>query len=135
VYFFSRETNSAVEIGGHAFPRETVVFMSPWAMHHRADLWPDPERFDPSRFSVEAEGSRPRMAFCPFSAGPRICIGNHFALMEGHLGLAPLLQRARFESAAPAPVEPEPSATLRPRGGMPVRVHLRRPWTAARAAG
>lgn len=137
VYLFSRETSGHVEIGGHPLPRGTVVFMSPYAMHHRADLWPDPERFDPSRFTSEAEGSRPRMAYFPFSAGPRICIGNHFALMEGPLVLATLLQRARFESAAPGAIEPEPSATLRPRGGIPMRVHLRSPgsWAVARAAG
>jgi cytochrome P450 len=97
--------------------------MSPYAMHHRPDLWADPYRFDPSRFTMEAEGSRPRMAYFPFSAGPRICIGNHFALMEGQLLLATLLSRARFELAVDE-VEPEPGVTLRPRGGIPMRVHL-----------
>jgi cytochrome P450 len=123
VYIFSRETSHNVEIGGHPIPRSTVVFMSPYAMHHRPDLWADPYRFDPSRFTMEAEGSRPRMAYFPFSAGPRICIGNHFALMEGQLLLATLLSRARFELAVDE-VEPEPGVTLRPRGGIPMRVHL-----------
>jgi cytochrome P450 len=125
VYLFSRQASQPVVIGGHALPEGTVVFTSPYTIHRRADLWPDPLRFDPSRFTPEAEEARPRQAFLPFSAGPRVCIGNHFALMEGPLVLATMLQHARFELLSSQPIAPEPSATLRPRGGVPVRVRLR----------
>jgi cytochrome P450 len=126
-YIFSREANTDVEIGGHHFPRGSIMFMSPYAIHRRAELWPDPDRFDPERFRAEGEASRPRMAFLPFGIGPRVCIGNHFALMEGQLVLATLLQHASFEAVSAAPSVPEPSLTLRPRGGIPLRVQLRSP--------
>ena len=126
VYFFSREAAQDVEVSGHLMTQGTVIFMSPYAMQHRADLWPDPERFDPSRFTLESEGSRPRMSFFPFGGGPRVCIGNHFALMEGQLVLATLLSRARLElTQGNTDIEPEPGVTLRPRGGIPMRVRLR----------
>lgn len=125
VYFFSREATTDVEIGGHVLPRGTVVFFSPYATQRRPDLWAEPERFDPDRFTPEAEGSRQRLSWFPFGAGPRICIGNHFALVEGTLVLATLLGKARFELAQPGEVDVEPSATLRPRNGMPMRVHRR----------
>jgi cytochrome P450 len=126
VYLFGRETNCGVEIGGRHFARGTVFFVSPYALHHRSEWWPDPETFDPDRFSVEAEASRPRLSYIPFSIGPRVCIGNHFALMEGQLVLATLLEQTRFEAVRSERVEPEPSTTLRPRGGIPLRVFSKR---------
>ena len=68
----------------------------------------------------------PKSAFLPFGAGARVCIGNHFALMEAHLVLATIAQHLRFERAPSAPlVEVEPLVTLRPRGGMPMTVRRR----------
>lgn len=113
------------EITGVAIPRGTVLLYSPYIVHHRADHWPEPARFDPDRFTPEAEAARAKCAWVPFGAGPRTCIGNHFALIEGPIVLATLLQRADFEPAWRAPVEPEGFATLRPKGGMPMRVRLR----------
>jgi cytochrome P450 len=124
VYLFGRVATQAVDVGAYHFPKGTVVLVSPFALHRRPELWPDPDRFDPDRFTPEAEASRHKTAFIPFSAGPRTCIGNTFALMEGPLVLATLLQRADFALVGPA-VEPEPHATLRPKGGIPMRVTLR----------
>jgi cytochrome P450 len=125
VFFFGRRAIADVEIAGATLPKGTVVFVSPFALHRRADLWPDPDRFDPDRFTPEAEEARPRQSFLAFSAGPRQCIGNHFALMEGPLVLATLLQRARLTLASDRPVEPMAAGTLRPRGGVPMRVARR----------
>lgn len=125
VFFFGRQTNSEVEVGGYLVPPRMVFMVSPYALQHRADLYPDPERFDPERFTPEAEEARHKQAYVPFSAGPRTCIGNHFALMEGPIVLARLLRRARFELATSEPISPEPKTTLRPRGGVPMRVTLR----------
>lgn len=125
IYLFGRQAIADVQIGEHLVPRGAVLLVSPFIVHHRADVWPEPERFDPERFEPEAEAARPRSAFIPFSAGPRTCIGNHFALMEGPLVLATLLQRADLEPASGAAIRPEASATLRPKGGMPMRVRLR----------
>jgi cytochrome P450 len=127
IYVFGRQALTDVEVGGYRLPAGTIVIITPYALHRRADVWPDPERFDPTRFTPEAEESRPREAYLPFSGGPRTCIGNHFALMEGPLVLATILARAELELAPGTVVEPEPSATLRPKGGVPMRVRVRRP--------
>jgi cytochrome P450 len=122
IYFFGRQAIADVRVGPYDLPRGTIVLISPWCLHHRAEIWPDPERFDPSRFEPAAEEARHKQAFLPFSAGPRTCIGNHFALMEGPIVLATLLSRVDFELATERTVEPDLSATLRPKGGIPMRV-------------
>lgn len=126
VYLYSRMAVADVNIGGYEIPKGTIFLLSPWAVQHRADLWSDPERFDPERFTPEAEAARPRDAWIPFSDGPRVCIGMHFAMIEAPLVLATLLQRADFELASAAEIEgADDSATLRPRGGVPVRIKAR----------
>src|SRR5260370_35535296 len=77
----------------------------------------------------------PRYAFMPFGGGPRICIGNHFALMEGQTILAQLSRTVRFESRARLPTEPEPLITLRPKGRMWMRVHRRTDRDEQKAGG
>jgi cytochrome P450 len=123
VYVFSRMSIADVEVGGHAIPRNTVVLISPFTLQRRSDLWPDPLRFDPDRFSASA--TPPEDAWIPFSDGPRICIGMHFAMIEAPLVLATMLQHADFELEGDREVQPdESSPTLRPRGGVPVRIRL-----------
>jgi cytochrome P450 len=124
---FSREVIADANIGGVHLPVGSFILVSPFATQRRPDLWPDPERFDPDRFTPAAEEGRPRHAFFPFSAGPRVCIGNHFALMEGPLVLATMLQQADLSLASAAPIEPDADgATLRPKGGVPMRVQRRK---------
>jgi cytochrome P450 len=93
-----------------------------YAIHRHIRRWRDPDAFDPSRFSPENEAKLERYQYMPFGAGPRICIGNAFAMLEGTAILATFLQHARF--AAVEGHEPYPVAriTLLPRGGMPLRV-------------
>ncbi len=122
LYFFGRQSIAPTRLGAYDLPRGTVVMISPYALHHRPEVWPDPERFDPERFAPAAEEARHRQAYLTFSAGPRTCIGNHFALMEGPIVLATLLARVDLELVTAALVEPDMSATLRPKGGLPVRV-------------
>lgn len=131
VYIIGRVVVSDVEIGGYLIPKGTIVLISPYALQRRPHLWPNPERFDPDRFLPEAEARRPKAAFIPFSAGPRTCIGNTFALMEGPLVLATLLHYADFDLVDPRGAEPEVSATLRAKGGIPMRIRRR---SAARDA-
>ena len=125
-YVVARRALRDVEVEGRHIPKGDLVVINIIGMHHDPALFPDPERFDPERFTPEAEKALPKNAFLPFGAGPRVCIGNHFALMEGHLALATLAQRVRFELPPSAPpVEMEPLVTLRPKGGMPMTAHRR----------
>ncbi|MBL8956897.1 MAG: cytochrome P450, partial [Myxococcaceae bacterium] len=88
-------------------------------------FWPDPLRFDPSRFEPAAVQSRHRFATFPFGGGPRLCIGTAFAMMELQLLLATLAREVRFEVSSPDAIELEPLITLRPKKGMPARLHWR----------
>jgi cytochrome P450 len=118
-----RFATEEVRIGEWDVPKNGLVLVSQWVTHRDARFWPDPERFDPLRFAPDAKTSRPKMAYFPFGAGPRICIGESFAWMEGVLLLATIAQRWRFERGED--VEPQALITLRPKGTMRMRV-LRR---------
>ncbi|NUP11935.1 MAG: cytochrome P450 [Polyangiaceae bacterium] len=124
VYMFGRVAVETVNVGKYELPKGTVVLLSPFALQRRKEIWPNPDVFDPDRFKPEEEAKRHKSAFIPFSSGPRTCIGNHFALMEGPLVLATILHRADVEMAEGATVTPEAHATLRPKG-MKMRVKLR----------
>jgi len=125
-YVIARRALRDVEIAGRHIPKGHLVVINIIGMHHDPALFRDPERFDPERFTPEAEKALPKHAFLPFGAGARVCIGNHFALMEGHLVLATLAQRVRFVLPPSAPpVEMEPLVTLRPKGGMPMTTQRR----------
>lgn len=120
-YLVGRQAIRDVALGPHTIPKGTIVMVNIYMMHRRPDVFPNPERFDPNRFDEEAERRIPRSAYLPFGAGPRICIGNHFALMEGQLVLSALAQQVRFHSGLEE-IAPDPLLTLRPRGGMPMTV-------------
>jgi cytochrome P450 len=98
--------------------------MSQHVMHRDPRYYPNPERFDPLRFSTEAKAARPKFAYFPFGGGPRLCLGEAFAWMEGVLVLATLAQQWRMDLVHGHPVEPHPLITLRPKFGM--RMQLRR---------
>jgi cytochrome P450 len=115
-----RQAVGADRIGPYSIRPGTVVSMSPYVTHRHPAFWDDPERFDPERFRAERAASRPRFAYFPFSGGPRLCIGNEFALMEGQLLLATIAQRYRLRAVPGHAVEPEVRLTLRPRGGLPM---------------
>jgi len=122
---FPRRTLEEVEIMGTTLPPRTLVFVSAYAQHRRADVWPEPDRFDPDRFLPEVEALRPKGSYLPFSAGPRSCIGMHFAMMEGPIVLATLLRRFRFEIDTTRRIVEDDFATLRPRGGVPAIIRAR----------
>ena len=110
----NREVIKPIEVGGRTLKPGMTIFVSLYALHRRPDNFPDPEQFDPDRFANDAEKSWPRMAYMPFAGGTHICIGNHFALLEGALILARLAQCVRFTMAEEAPVRPIIEVTLRP---------------------
>jgi cytochrome P450 len=123
VYIFARQAVRATRLCGLDLPKQSLAFVSAYALHHDPDVWPEPEKFDPDRFLPENEAKRHRLAWQPFGAGPRVCIGNHFALMEGQLVLAKMLRYARFSQSTPD--TPEAFATLRPSNGVPLKITLR----------
>jgi len=114
------------EIGGCRIPANTYVLWSSYAVHRHPDFWEQPEHFAPERFSSERASSRPRHAYIPFSHGPRLCIGNTFALTEAQLIIAMVVQRYKLVLVPDQLIEPEPLVTLRPRNGVHITLQPRR---------
>ena len=112
-----------VTIGEWNIPSGALVLVSQWVTHRDLRFWPEPERFDPLRFTADAKASRPKTAYFPFGGGGRVCIGESFAWMEGVLLLATIAQRWRFERGPD--VDPVALITLRPKGGMRMRAVAR----------
>ena len=88
-----RQNIEADEVGGYTIPPMSFISVSPYIVHRYPDYWPDPERFDPERFNPENAAARPKWAYIPFAAGPRVCIGNSFSLMEMVYTVAMTAQR------------------------------------------
>jgi cytochrome P450 len=111
------------EVGGYLIPRGALVLVSQYVMHRDPRFFPDPERFDPERFTPEAKSARPQFSYFPFGGGPRRCIGEGFAWMEGVLILATLARRWRLRLVPGTDVRTEPRITLRPKGGIQMSVN------------
>ena len=121
-----RAVSTEFELGGYSLKAPSSIMVSIFNIHRNPDFWPNPTRFDPERF-LDGNKSTHRLAFMPFGAGARKCIGNNLAVMEGQLILATLAQRFRFSLERPdtAPPVLEQSITLRPKGGMRLRLDPR----------
>lgn len=124
-YMLGRETLAPVTVGGHALPTGVTVLISVYGLHRRPDLFEDPERFDPDRFTPEREAALPRGAYVPFADGPRVCIGNRFALMEAQIVLAHIAQHVRLTAPSGLQVTPLPRVTLRPGAAIPLTISRR----------
>lgn len=105
-------------VGGYVVPAGATALLSQYVIHHDPRWYPDPWRFDPERWKPEAVAARPKYSFFPFGAGPRMCIGEDFAWMEGMLVLATIAQRWRFRLVPGQRIDLSPRITLRPRYGM-----------------
>jgi len=124
-YVTAREAVRDVTIDGLTYPAGSTILVNIRGIHHRPDYFPDPLAFKPERMAIAEKKARPRGRYLPFGAGPRVCIGSHFALIEAQLALATMVQHVRLEPVSTAPIEPEPLVTLRPRGGVPMVVRRR----------
>jgi cytochrome P450 len=120
-YAVGRRAESDQQIGGYSIPAGSFVVVSQFATHRHPRFWDDPEVFDPTRFTAEREAARHRFAYFPFGAGPRSCIGSHFAILEATIAAAVLLQRFRMESELEDVPVDSGGITLRPRGAVPIR--------------
>jgi cytochrome P450 len=117
-----REARRNVELANEQIRAGTTVYVPVYAVHRHEKLWYEPDRFDPSRFEPEAAKARDRYSYLPFGAGPRICIGQNFALTEATAVLATLLNSFRLRLRSGHDPEPRLRVTLRPAGGMPMRL-------------
>ncbi|GAC1447490.1 MAG: cytochrome P450 [Isosphaeraceae bacterium] len=121
-----REAATDLEIGGYHVPKGTQLLISQWVLHRDPRWFDDPESFRPERWDGDLARRLPKGAYIPFGDGPRVCIGNHFAMMEAVLILATLAQRHRLALVADETLELSPSITLRPKSGTRMIVHARR---------
>jgi cytochrome P450 len=123
VWVLSRHVAASDVIGGYKISAGAELLIFPYVTHRHPRWWEHPEKFMPERFLAENSVGRPRGAYLPFGAGPRTCIGLNFAMTEILVVLAMFLQRFRPELAVePSTIKPEPSVTLRPNPGVPVRL-------------
>lgn len=117
-----RRVATGFELGGAELAPGTLLVVPVFAIHRHAALWPAPEAFDPGRFAPDQAAARHRYAYLPFGAGPRVCIGAGFAMLEGVAILAVLLRDLRFTALAPEPPAPHLRITLRPATPLMMRV-------------
>jgi len=116
------------EVGGYRIPRGSLVLVSQYVMHRDPRFFPEPERFDPTRFAPEARSERPQFSYFPFGGGVRRCIGEGFAWTEAVLILAALARRWAMRLAPGHRVEAQPRITLRPgKGGVVMTLKSREP--------
>jgi len=125
VPLMTRQAVADTRLGDHPIRAGSSVVMPIYAIHRHAKRWEDPDAFDPARFAPQREAAIPRYQYMPFGAGPRICIGMGFAMMEATAMLATLLRHARFAPVAGREPAPVARVTLIPGGGMPLRVSVR----------
>lgn len=119
-----RTANAPLELAGYEIPQGSILLLSPYTMHRDPRWWPLPSSFQPERWETE-DPSRPKFAYYPFGGGPRLCIGERFAWMEGVIVLAALARAWRFHRADATPVRTSPMLTLRLKGGLKVRAERR----------
>jgi cytochrome P450 len=125
-YLLGREALHDVTIADHRIQKGVTVFMAQWVTQRDPRWWKDPELFRPERWLDGSTKSLPKYAYFPFGGGPRVCIGNTFAMMETVVVLAEMARRFRFERTGHEPLVPVPSITLRPDKPLEVILHTRR---------
>ncbi len=120
-----RETIGEDEICGYPIPAKATIILMQDIVHRHPDFWTEPDQFDPERFLPPHNTGRPKFAFFPFGGGPRMCIGNHFAMLEGPLALAALIQRFHFTLVPNQSIVPDATFTLRPKHAVYLTVRKR----------
>ncbi|RDI60715.1 cytochrome P450 [Microvirga subterranea] len=123
--YMSRAAIADDQIGDLHIPAGSMVAISPYVLHRHRKLWEEPDAFRPERFLPENRGRIDRFAYLPFGAGPRVCIGASFSLQEAVIVLAAIVQSVRFELVEGHEVAPVQRITLRPSGGLPMRLTRR----------
>ncbi len=117
VWMTARQAINEDVIGGYYIPKGSFLMLAFFLLHDDPRFWENPRQFDPKRFSEEQSAERPRFAYLPFGRGPRVCIGEHFALMEAQLVLAMISQRYHLRMAPEQSIDVYPMGTLQPLKG------------------
>jgi cytochrome P450 len=125
-YIIPRQALQDFQIDQYIIPRGTLILMSPYLIHHDSRFHPDPEQFNPHNWENQVKNQNPKYAYFPFSGGPRSCIGEPFAWMEGVLVLATIAQSWRMQSMPDHKIKLLQLINLRPKGGMLMTVHQRK---------
>lgn len=113
-------------INGYPVPAGSSVMVSPYVIHRNPRYWPDPDKFDPSRFLPEEQDKRPKFSYIAFGGGPRSCIGSNFAMMEMQLVITMLMQAFYMELAPQPPIERKAVISIRPKQGIRFTTTARR---------
>ena len=120
-----REALNDCEIGNYHVPAGTQLLMSQWVVHRDSRYFDSPEEFRPERWTPEFMSQLPKYAYFPFGGGPRVCIGQDFAVMEAMLVIATILRKFKLVLVAGQVVEPQPVVLLRPKNGIKIRIEVR----------
>jgi len=115
-WMLTRIATTDTHLGRHLIPAGSTIAYSPYLLHHRPDLYPDPDRFDPDRWADEHTATPPREALIPFGSGARKCVGDVFAITEATLALATLAARWHLQLLPGRHVHPARAVLLHPRG-------------------
>jgi len=126
-FIIGREPLADFELGGYIIPAGTTVFMSPWVMHRDERFFERAGEFLPERWAGDLAATLPKMAYFPFGGGPRICIGNAFAMMESVLLLSTIARGWSMRLVGDHPIALSPVFTLRPKFGIKVILAKRTP--------
>ena len=125
VWSIGRMNREATEVLGYPFPEWSGVQICIYCVHRHPDIWVQPDDFIPERWAEDSISEIPKYAYIPFGGGPRICIGNSFAMMEASLLLATIAQRYQLRLIEGVDIVPQPFITMFPRDGLPMRIEER----------
>ena len=125
IYIISRQAIDDFSVGDYIVPAGTIVLVSPYLIHRDARFHPEPEQFNPEAWNERSGGQQSRYEYFPFSVGPRSCIGQHYAWLEGVLVLASIAQSWRIKMVPDYKVEIAQLLNLRPKNGMMMQVNRR----------
>lgn len=125
IWMTNRPALADDEVDGFRIPAGSIVAVVPWVTHRLPEFWENPEGFDPERFSEANKAKQVNFSYFPFGGGPRFCIGQSFAMMEGTLAPATLAQRYDLNLAPGPRVQIAPAVTLRPLHGLMMQARAR----------
>jgi len=125
VWLYTRKALDEDQLGPYTLPAGSDIFISPYYLHRHPAFWPQPEQFDPSRFSEAAVKARHKFVHIPFSAGPRRCIGDFFAMVEAQLHFGLMGRHFNLEFLGKIPAELSPEVNLRSKYPLHMRIRER----------